>query len=148
MQLTLIQWVWKKRWKVQSPQAPALGSRWSFTLSFLRKIFFKKIIIKKAARKYNHVLGLFDPIPMQMRNLMNWFGAEVVIFHFSTGAWKSIHNCSTTGEMCTKQGFYPKPDRCFLELDWHKDAGRTHRFSSQTIYKSLTEKIINMAWCQ
>ena len=50
--------------------------------------------------------------------------------------------------MCTKQGFYPKPDSCFLELDWHKDAGRTHRFSSQTIYKSLTEKINNMAWWQ
>ena len=66
--------------------SPRIGVSVVIYLVLLKENILKKIIIKKAAANNYHVLGLFDPIPMQMRNLMNRFGAEVVIFHFSTGA--------------------------------------------------------------
>ena len=51
--------------------SPRIGVSVVIYLVLLKENIKKKIIIKKAARKYYHVLGLFDPIPMQMRNLMN-----------------------------------------------------------------------------
>ena len=53
------------------PPSPRIGVSVVIYLVLLKENIKKKLIIKKAARKYYHVLGLFDPIPMQMRNLIN-----------------------------------------------------------------------------
>ena len=59
----------------------------------------------KNNKNKNYVLGLFDPSPTYMRNLMNCLSAEVVIFYFPQGHENPFIICSTTGEMCTKQGY-------------------------------------------
>ena len=46
------------------------------------KINKKKL---KNDKNKNYALGLFDPSPTYMRNLMNCLGAEVVIFYFPQG---------------------------------------------------------------
>ena len=61
----------EKKMENAKPPSPRIGVSVVIYLVLLKENIFKKIIIKKAARKYYHVLGLFDPIPMQMRNLMN-----------------------------------------------------------------------------
>ena len=68
---------------MQKPPSPRTGV---LVVKYLVLVKEKKKKKKKKNNKHkNYVLGLFDPSPIYMRNLMNCLGAEVVIFYFPQG---------------------------------------------------------------
>ena len=102
-QQTLFHWVCSWELPMESTsafQGPQHGGHiGQKTLVILMKkstIIFTKIIYKE------NVLGPFDQSAyIHMRNLMKYFAAEVTVYFFHWDR-KSIHNCSTIWEKCTK----------------------------------------------